>query len=216
MMDVKPFLTDKRKERLKSVIIKRQFDLCVVLENIHDPHNIAAVIRSCDAVGIKEIYALVTDPRIDLERYELDNNYVSSGSRKWVHVHIHTSVKDLITALRKNYNKILGTHLAENAVSLYEIDFNADSTALVFGNEHAGLSEELLAELDGNFIIPQYGMVQSLNISVACAVSVFEALRQKETKDLYMNNEWDQKHEDLYEEYVLKSKPRLTEEPPEA
>lgn len=214
-MDVKPFLTDKRKERIKSVVLKRQFDLCVILENIHDPHNIAAVIRSCDAVGIREIFALVTDERIDLEKYAFDNNYVSSGSRKWVQIHIYTSVKEMMEHVRRNYTKVLGTHLSTDSVSLYDIDFNAESTALVFGNEHAGLSTELLAELDGNFIIPQYGMVQSLNISVACAISVFEALRQKEKVNSYGNESWEQQHHDLYEAYVLKSKPRLTEEPEE-
>ncbi len=212
-MDVKPFLTDRRKERIRSVVLKRQFDLCVILENIHDPHNIAAVIRSCDAVGIREIFALVTDERIDLEKYELDNNYVSSGSRKWVQIHIYQSVKDLMQHVRQQYTKVLGTHLSADAVSLYDINFNAEPTALVFGNEHAGLSDELLAELDGNFIIPQYGMVQSLNISVACAISVFEALRQKEKIQAYDQQEWEQHHEALYEQYVLKSKPRLTEEP---
>jgi len=212
-MDVKPFLTEKRKERIRSVVRKRQFNLCIVLENIHDPHNIAAVVRSCDAVGIREIYALITDPRIDLEKYEVDNNLVSSGSRKWVKVKVFQDVSIMMKDIRKNYTKVLGTHLAKDSISLYDIDFNAQSTALVFGNEHAGISEELLQELDGNFIIPQYGMVQSLNISVACAVSVFEALRQKETIHAYKGDEWNAQHEELYEEYVLKSKPRLTEEP---
>ena len=210
-MDVKPFLTDRRKEKIKSVVNKRQFDLTVVLENIHDPHNIAAVLRSCDAVGISEVYALITDSRIDVERYELDNNYVSSGSRKWVKVNICTSVDELLQLVKPKYSKLIGTHLAVDSVSLYDIDFQQQSVALVFGNEHAGLSQELLEVLDGNFVIPQYGMVQSLNISVACAVSVFEALRQKELTKSYNDTEWTEDKATLFEEYTLKSKPRLTE-----
>lgn len=209
-MDLKPFLTDKRKERLRGVVSRRQFDLAVVLENIHDAHNISAVMRSCDAVGIFEIYAVVTDPRIDLEKYEVHNN-ISSGSGKWVQIHVFHDVKSCVVELRKKFDKLLGTHLSEEATSLYEIDFS-HSSALVFGNEHAGLSEEFLAELDGNFIIPQFGMVQSLNISVACAVSIFEAARQKIKLNKYNGESWEDHHQELYEHYVVKSKPRLTED----
>ena len=84
-----------------------------------------------------------------------------------------------------------------------------ESIALVFGNEHAGLSEDFLEHLDGNFKIPQYGMVQSLNISVACAVSVYEALRQKEKAGRFTNEAWNSEHEELYEKYVRNSKPKL-------
>ena len=208
-MNLKHLLTDKRKERLKGVVSRRQFDLAVVLENIHDAHNISAVMRSCDAVGIFEIYAVVTDPRIDLEKYEVHNK-ISSGSGKWVQIHVFHDVKSCVLELRKKFDKLLGTHLSEDSKSLYEIDFS-HSSALVFGNEHAGLSEEFLKELDGNFIIPQFGMVQSLNISVACAVSVFEAARQKIELGQYIDNPWEDHHQELYDHYVLKSKPRLTE-----
>jgi tRNA (guanosine-2'-O-)-methyltransferase len=93
-------------------------------------------------------------------------------------VHQFTNAQECFTALRKNYNKIYTTHLSSDAVSLYEIDFS-DSVALVFGNEHDGVSEETIALADGNFIIPQLGFIKSLNISVACAVSIYEAHRQK-------------------------------------
>lgn len=208
-MNVGGFLTDKRKQRLKDVVSKRQFDLTVVLENIHDPHNIAAVIRSCDAVGISEIYAIITDERIDIARYDMDNK-VSSGSRKWVAIHTFRSIEEAIIAIRKKYDKLYGTHMSTESSSLYDLDFS-ESIALVFGNEHEGLSQELLDELDGNFLIPQYGMVQSLNISVACAVCVFEALRQKTSLGHYAENvPFDEQKEELYQHYKVKSKEHLT------
>ena len=208
-MDVTGFLTDKRKQRMRDVVNKRQFNLTVVLENIHDPHNIAAVIRSCDAVGISEIFAIITDERIDIERYEMDNK-VSSGSRKWVAIHTFRSVGQATKEIRKKYDKLYGTHMSSQSKSLYDLDFS-ESIALVFGNEHEGLSDELLQQLDGNFLIPQYGMVQSLNISVACAVCVFEALRQKTNLGQYdESTEWGEHKEELYQHYKVKSKEHLT------
>lgn len=207
-MKQEKFLTEKRIERLKSVVAKRQFDLTVVLENIHDPHNIAAVLRSCDAIGISEIYVIITDPRINLAKYEAKNNNASSGSQKWVQIHLFTDVNTAVTALRQKYTHILGTHLDSDARSLYDLDLT-QSTALVFGNEHEGITKELLEQLDGNFIIPQFGMVQSLNISVACAVSVFEASRQRQEKGAYQGDNWTDAHQELYEKYVRKSKPKL-------
>lgn len=206
-MDYTSLMTEKRIKRLKDVVSKRQFDLTVVLENIHDPHNISAVIRSCDAVGVSEIYVVITDPRIDIEKYE-SHNKVSSGSRKWVEIILFTDINEMIFALRKKYDKLLGTHLSKDSVSLYDIDFK-NSIALVFGNEHEGLSEELLSHLDGNFVIPQYGMVQSLNISVACAVSLYEALRQKELLGSYESNSWKDQKANLYKHYEIKSAERL-------
>lgn len=211
-MDYRGFLTDKRIERLKGVVQKRQFDCTIVLENIHDPHNIAAVVRSCDAVGVAEIYVLLTDDRIDPLKYEWDHNDVSSGSKKWMQVHLFHDVDEMMKSLRQKYDKVLGTHLSQDAIRLYDIDFNAHATALVFGNEHEGISEELLSHLDGNFLIPQYGMVQSLNISVACAVSVFEASRQKALQGKYQLTNWEQAHQDLFDLFAKRSKPRLTEE----
>lgn len=206
-MDYTSFMTEERIERLKKVVSNRQFDLAVVLENIHDPHNISAVMRSCDAVGVHEIYVIVTDSRINLEKYEMHNK-VSSGSRKWVEIHVFTSIQEAVKAVRNKYKLLVGTHLSKESVSLYDLDFTK-SMALVFGNEHEGLSEELLNHLDGNFTIPQYGMVQSLNISVACAVSLFEALRQKEIVGKYNRAIWESEHESLYRHYEMKSAERL-------
>lgn len=168
-------MTPERYERLVSVLNKRQNDLCVVLENVFDPHNISAVMRTCDAVGIQEIYVLNTK----IPRHKKFGARSSSSAAKWLTIHQFTDAAACFAALRTKYDKILTTHLSSDAVDLYSIDFAASSVALVFGNEHSGVSDEIRALADGNFVIPQVGIIRSLNISVACAVSVYEAKRQK-------------------------------------
>ena len=167
-------MTPERYNRMLSVIKNRQTNLTVVMENVNDPHNISAVMRTCDAVGIQDIYILNTK----IAKHDYFGIKSSSSAAKWLTVHQFTNAQECFTALRKNYNKIYTTHLSSDAVSLYDIDFT-DSVALVFGNEHDGVSEETIALADGNFIIPQLGFIKSLNISVACAVSIYEAHRQK-------------------------------------
>ncbi|MFN4284588.1 MAG: TrmH family RNA methyltransferase [Lacibacter sp.] len=173
-------MTEARRARLLSVLHKRQPDLTVVLENVFDPHNISAVMRSCDAVGIQEIYVLNTR----IPRHKKWGDKSSSSAAKWLTIHQFEDAEQCFQALRQKYRRILTTHLASDAVSLYEIDFT-QSVALVFGNEHAGVSDEIRAMADGNFVIPQMGIIQSLNISVACAVSIYEAMRQKQLAGHY-------------------------------
>jgi tRNA (guanosine-2'-O-)-methyltransferase len=167
-------MTPERRERLLSVLNKRQNDLTVVLENVSDPHNISAVMRTCDAVGIQEVYVLNTK----IPRHKKWGAKSSSSAAKWLTVHQFTDAAACFQQLRTKYAYILTTHLSSDAVQLYDIDFTG-SIALVFGNEHSGVSEEIRTMADGNFIIPQVGIIRSLNISVACAVSVYEAYRQK-------------------------------------
>ncbi|MFZ4057840.1 MAG: TrmH family RNA methyltransferase [Ferruginibacter sp.] len=167
-------MTPERFERLTAVLNKRQPDLTVVLENVFDPHNISAVMRTCDAVGIQEIYILNTT----IPRHKKWGAKSSSSAAKWLTIHQFTNTEECFNALRTKYNKIYTTHLAADAVSLHELDLT-ESVALVFGNEHSGVTEEAIQRADGNFIIPQVGIIKSLNISVACAVSVYEAYRQK-------------------------------------
>jgi tRNA (guanosine-2'-O-)-methyltransferase len=167
-------MTPERKEKLINVLNKRQNDITIVLENVFDPHNISAVMRTCDAVGVQELYVLNTK----IPRHKKWGAKSSSSAAKWLTVHQYENAEECFSALRKKYSKILTTHLSSDAVDLYDIDFTK-SLALVFGNEHSGVSEEIRSLADGNFIIPQMGIIRSLNISVACAVTLYEALRQK-------------------------------------
>jgi tRNA (guanosine-2'-O-)-methyltransferase len=167
-------MTPERYQRLLSVLNKRQPDLTVVLENVFDPHNISAVMRTCDAVGIQEIYILNTK----IPRHKKWGAKSSSSAAKWLTIHQFTDADACFSALRKKYKKIYTTHLSTDAVGLYELNLT-EPVALVFGNEHSGVSDEIIAMADGNFIIPQVGIIKSLNISVACAVTLYEAQRQK-------------------------------------
>ncbi|MBS1598114.1 MAG: RNA methyltransferase [Bacteroidetes bacterium] len=167
-------MTPEREARLRSVLSKRQHDITVVLENVFDPHNISAVMRTCDAVGIQEIYVLNTR----IPSHKKWGSKSSSSAAKWLTIRQFTNANDCFLALRKNYDIILTTHLSSDAVALYNIDFTK-RLALIFGNEHDGVSKEIRDLSDGNFIIPQVGIIKSLNISVACAVTLYEAFRQK-------------------------------------
>jgi tRNA (guanosine-2'-O-)-methyltransferase len=173
-------MTNERRQKIESVLSKRQNDLTIVLENVFDPHNISAVMRSCDAVGIQEIYVLNTK----IPRHKKWGARSSSSAAKWLTVHQFENIEECFAALRKKYSTILTTHLSTDAVSLYQLDLT-QSVALVFGNEHSGVSDEIIELADGNFIIPQMGMIRSLNISVACAVSLYEAFRQKQEAGHY-------------------------------
>ncbi len=140
-------------------------------------------MRTCDAVGVQEIYVLNTR----IPRHKKFGPRSSSSAAKWLTVLQFDNAESCIKELRKKYNRILTTHLETNAIDLYEIDFTG-SLALVFGNEHSGVSEDIRKLADGNFIIPQVGIIRSLNISVACAVSLYEAYRQKKIAGHYNGN----------------------------
>lgn len=172
-----------REQKIRNLVQNRQLDLTVILENVDDPHNVGAVLRSCDSVGIREVFVLYTRPGLQNHKLELGKR-TSAGSRKWVDVYLYREVEACMEHVRRNYAQVFATHLAKDAKSLYELDL-AQSVALMFGNEAEGLSDLALSHADGNFIIPQVGMAQSLNVSVACAVSLYEAYRQRQVLGKY-------------------------------
>lgn len=198
-------MTPERRDKLISVLSKRQPDLTVVLENVFDPHNISAVMRTCDAVGIQEVYILNTK----IPRHKKWGARSSSSAAKWLTVHQFENAAECFSSLRKRYSKILTTHLSSDAVGLYQIDMT-QPIALVFGNEHSGVSDDIRALADGNFIIPQVGIIQSLNISVACAVTLYEAFRQKNNAGHYNRNDMDHvMKQGLLKEWELKDNSEL-------
>ncbi len=202
-----------RENKFRSVIKCRQPNLTVILENVHDAHNIGAVMRTCDSVGIKEIFVLYSRPELANEEKLYLGKRTSAGARKWVDVHFYTDTTACFEHVKRNYEKVFCTHLAEDAVSIYDLDLTT-SIALLFGNEHMGVTEKALEYCDGNFLIPQVGMVESLNISVACAVSLYEAFRQRKSKGFYDDNALLSEQEQaelfaLYEQrHIHKHKPK--------
>lgn len=192
--------TEQRVSKIRSVLEKRQPDFSLVLENVHDPHNLSAVLRSCDAVGVLEVCLLYhsgqTIPGL------ADSS--SASARKWLFFKQFTDVESCYNYLRQSGKKIYTTHMGKNSVDLYEMDLT-NPIALVFGNEHSGVSEEAYKLADGNFLIPQVGMVQSLNISVAAAISVYEVFRQKRLAGQYNNIKLPEKiYNSILKEWLLK------------
>ena len=192
-------MTEERRQKFENVLARRQNDLTVVLENVIDPHNISAVMRSCDAVGIQEIFVLNTR----IPRHKKWGFRSSRSAAKWVTVHQFEDVVDCFAAIRKNYSSIFTTCLTTNSISLYSMELTR-SMALVFGNEQYGVSDEINAMADGSFVIPQVGMIQSLNISVACAVTLYEAYRQKQAAGHYDEQKLTNEHVNtLFNQWAL-------------
>ncbi|MBX7046069.1 MAG: RNA methyltransferase [Ignavibacteria bacterium] len=164
-----------------SVVEKRQDDLTIVLENIHDPHNVSAILRSVESAGIDEVYLIY-----NTNKFPRIGRVSSASANKWVTLNKFKTVEECYGILKEKGFKIYTTHLAENTenASLYDLDFT-ERCAIVVGNEHAGVSEEAVRLSDKNFVIPMYGMIQSLNVSVSAAVCLYEALRQRQVKGMY-------------------------------
>jgi tRNA (guanosine-2'-O-)-methyltransferase len=190
-------MTTEREQRITSVLDKRQDNLTIVLENVFDPHNISAVMRTCDAVGVQDLFILNTK----IPRHKKWGAKSSSSAAEWLTIHQYTDARECFNALRSRADRIFTTHLSGDAVSLYQMDLTS-RIALVFGNEHSGVSDEIRALADGNFIIPQVGIIKSLNISVACAVSLYEAFRQKSVAGQYAQRGLDPtRYESLLKEW---------------
>jgi tRNA (guanosine-2'-O-)-methyltransferase len=191
-LDYTTIITEERLAKLSNVLAKRQQDFIVVLENISDPHNLSACLRSCDAVGVMEVCLIYTEK----QPFPKLSEKSSASARKWLDYKRYRSVDECFSYLHNRNIKIFTTHMSSDAKSLYDLNFT-EPTALVFGNEHSGISDEALELADGNFLIPQVGMIQSLNISVACAVSVYESYRQRMAAGLYEKSNLSETEFDL-------------------
>ncbi|WP_051006642.1 TrmH family RNA methyltransferase [Nitrolancea hollandica] len=173
-------ITERRRRRMIDVLERRQPDLTVVIEDVHDPHNVSAVLRSCEAVGIPVVHLVyTTEERPSLSRLS------SASAVKWLDVRFHRDIDAAYAELRRQGFTIYATHFDPDAGDLYSLDLTGP-VALVFGNEQRGVSEDARQGADGGLVIPMMGMVRSLNISVACAVSLYEALRQRRAAGGYL------------------------------
>jgi tRNA (guanosine-2'-O-)-methyltransferase len=170
-------LLPRRFERLKAVLNRRMGDLTLLLEHVDKPHNLSAILRSCDAVGVLEAHAVCLSGRLPTF------NSTALGSQKWVPPPRHRSSTEALQSLKARGLRIVGTLLSDTAVDYRACDFTGP-TALVLGAEKWGLSPEAAALVDQAVTIPMRGMVQSLNVSVAAATLLFEALRQRQAAGL--------------------------------
>ena len=171
-------MVPKRYQRLRQVLDKRQPDLAVLMENVHKPHNFSAILRTCDAVGVFEAH--VVKPDGGMPTY----NNTARGSEKWIHLHLHTNINEAIKHLKDRDFHIYAAHLSDHSVDYRKLDYT-QPTAVLMGSELQGVSEEAVKLVDQEIIIPMVGMVQSLNVSVAAAVILFEVQRQRLQAGLY-------------------------------
>ncbi len=171
-------LLPRRYHRIKQVLEKRQPDLTVLTEDVHKPHNLSAIIRTCDAVGILDVHSINTTD--DFPTF----SQVSQGSDKWIFLHTHPDIQTAITHLKSQNVNIYAAHFSEQSLDYRDIDYT-QPTAILLGAEKWGVSEQAANLVDGHIIIPMLGMVQSLNVSVAAAVILFEAQRQRLAKKMY-------------------------------
>ncbi|CUZ77505.1 tRNA (guanosine(18)-2'-O)-methyltransferase [Serratia marcescens] len=160
------------------MLATRQPDLTVCLEQVHKPHNVSAIIRTADAVGVHQVHAVWPTTRM--------RTLVSSaaGSNSWVSVKTHRSIGDAVGHLKAQGMQILATNLSARAVDFREVDYTRP-TCVLLGQEKTGITEEALALADRDIVIPMIGMVQSLNVSVASALILYEAQRQRQNAGLY-------------------------------
>ncbi|AGO57606.1 hypothetical protein ALQ63_01357 [Serratia plymuthica] len=172
-------MSPERYARICEMLATRQPDLTVCLEQVHKPHNVSAIIRTADAVGVHQVHAVWPTSRM--------RTLVSSaaGSNSWVNVKTHRTISDAVTHLKDQGMQILATHLSARAVDFREVDYTRP-TCVLLGQEKTGITEEALALADQDIIIPMIGMVQSLNVSVASALILYEAQRQRHNAGMYL------------------------------
>jgi tRNA (guanosine-2'-O-)-methyltransferase len=169
----------QRLKRMLKVLLRKQKNLIVFSENVKNEHNFSAIIRTCDAVGVLNIYYTYLG-----NKTKIWNEHITMGSHQWVFLHkVENAVKTLLDFKKKGF-QIIATRLVGNSLHFREIDYTKP-TVIVVGNELEGVSEEVAEVADYNVIIPMYGMAQSLNVSVATAVILYEAERQRSAKGLY-------------------------------
>lgn len=177
-------MTPERFARIRQVLDARQPDLTVLLDNVHKSHNFSAIVRSCDAVGVFEAHAVWPQPRLR------PNHMSSGGSGKWVGIRTHLDMAAAMSALRGAGMRIVAAHPDEAAQDYREVDFTVPA-AIVLGAELDGISAEALRHADLHVVVPMSGMVASLNVSVAAALVLFEARRQREAAGLYRRSRLD-------------------------
>lgn len=171
-------MNSKRYERICEMLARRQPDLTVCMEQVHKPHNVSAVIRTADAVGVHEVHAVWPSSRMRTMAS------AAAGSNSWVQVKTHRTIADAVGHLKGQGMQILATHLSDKAIDFREIDYTRP-TCILMGQEKTGITQEALALADRDIIIPMIGMVQSLNVSVASALILYEAQRQRQNAGMY-------------------------------
>lgn len=179
----------QRLETYQKVARKRQSGLTLIIEDVIDPHNLAAITRTCDSFGVQQIHVIFEkEPEFDPKEV---GKYSSTSTNKWIDYRIHHSSHSALSQLKNEGWTILATVLDEEVESIYTADLRQSKLALLFGNEKIGLSEQAIALADRKITIPMIGVAQSMNVSVAAGLFLYEITRQRrlEGMESYMLDE---------------------------
>lgn len=171
----------ERFNKLKKILSRRQPDLTVLLEDVQKPHNLAAIARTCDAVGIDEIHAVTNIKALRLSQM------AAGGIRRWVALNKYKTTEAAFENLKSQDMQIVVTHLSDETIDYKKIDYTKP-TAIIAGSEYEGVSDYAVEHADYCISIPMLGMVQSLNVSVAISIILYEALNQRKEAGMYENN----------------------------
>lgn len=191
--------TEQRKQRIWEVLSRRQPDLTLVLDNIHDPHNVSAIFRSCDAFGVPRVHLYYTT-----EAFPELGRKSSASAMKWVEQERHSQPQELLDTLQGQGFSIFATGFGSRSIPLPQCDLTRPA-AVILGNEHRGSSPELAEKVDGELFIPMQGMVQSFNVSVAAAIILYEAWRQRRACERPQRSGFDEETlEALYRDWCTK------------
>jgi tRNA (guanosine-2'-O-)-methyltransferase len=177
-------MLERRTHKIINALHRRQPDVTIVMENIHDPHNVSAMFRSADAVGIQQVQLVYTK-----DKFPRIGKKSSSSANKWIDYRQFRSMAECVDRLKEEGFIVYATRLDDHSQSLFTLDLTK-KTAFIFGNEHNGVSDEAVRLADATAMIPMMGMIQSLNVSVACAVTVYEVLRQRMKKNMYTTSRY--------------------------
>ena len=170
---LEPFMLEGRSERLREVAAYRTRGLTVLLDGVHDPHNLSAVVRSCDAFGLLDLHVIESQARFRVR------SKISQGCEKWLDIHRHAGPENAIDTLRASGHELWVADASKDSIPVDQVPFQK-RLALVFGNEHRGASAKLREAANGTFHIPMHGFSESFNISVAAAITLAIAARQRE------------------------------------
>ncbi|TQV73746.1 tRNA (guanosine(18)-2'-O)-methyltransferase TrmH [Aliikangiella marina] len=176
---------NSRNQKIIDLLNRRQTNMTVFMDEVHKPHNLAAIVRTCDAVGIGEVHAVYPEGMIS------SCGHTASGSNRWVETHTHNSLDEGIIPLKEQGMQVLAAHFSDRAVDFRAIDYTKPTVVLV-GSELYGVTERAAEVADEHVLIPMLGMVQSLNVSVATAIILYEMQRQRETAGMYDSRQIDE------------------------
>jgi tRNA (guanosine-2'-O-)-methyltransferase len=171
----------ERFHRIRQVLERRQPDLTVLMDRVNKTHNFSAILRNCDAAGVLDVHVVPPEGGLDL------HHATSAGTKKWIGVHRYPGVPDAVAHLERQGFQLVAAHPARGAVDFRKPDYTRP-TAFVMGAELHGVSHEALEAAHTHVIVPMMGMVHSLNVSVATALLLYEAMRQREAAGMYASS----------------------------